>query len=87
MIEQWPDSLRGLVAALGDLERRVMWFGLGLDRGEWGDTEPRTTAEIGEIVGLARDEVRTILEGLAQREQGRLELPPDCRERHFGVLA
>lgn len=77
MTEQWPDNLLGLVADLDDLERRVMWFGLGLDRGEWGDTEPRTAAEIGEIVGLSRAEVRTILEDLAQREQGRLGLPPE----------
>jgi len=49
-----------------------MWLGLGLDRGEWGGTEPRTAAEIGEIVRLSRDEVRTILENLAQREQGAL---------------
>lgn len=77
MTEQWPNRLLGLVAELDDLERRVMWFGLGLDRGEWGDTEPRTAAEIGEIVGLSRDEVRTILEDLAQRDVGRLGPPPE----------
>jgi DNA-directed RNA polymerase sigma subunit (sigma70/sigma32) len=75
--EQWPDNLLGLVADLDDLERRVMWFGLGLDRTEWGDTEPRTAAEIGEIVGLSRDEVRTILEDLAEREEGRSGPPPE----------
>jgi DNA-directed RNA polymerase sigma subunit (sigma70/sigma32) len=70
--EQWPDDLLGLVADLDHLQRRVIWFGLGLDRGEWGDTEPRTAAEIGEIVGLSGDEVRTILEDLARRDEGRL---------------
>jgi DNA-directed RNA polymerase sigma subunit (sigma70/sigma32) len=75
--EQWPDNLLGLVADLDELERRVMWFGLGLDRSELGDTEPRTAAEIGEIVGLSRDEVRTILEDLAEREQGRLGPPAE----------
>ena len=80
MTEQWPDNLLGLVTDLDDLERRVIWFGLGLDRGEWGDAEPRTAAEIGEMVGLSRDEVRAILEDLAQREEGRLDGSPDPSE-------
>ena len=74
--ERWPDDLLGMVAELDDLQQRVVWFGLGLDRVEWGDAEPRTAAEIGEMVGLPRDEVRTILEDLAEREQERLGRQP-----------
>jgi DNA-directed RNA polymerase sigma subunit (sigma70/sigma32) len=74
--ERWPDDLLDRVAELDDLRQRVVWFGLGLDRGEWGDAEPRTAAEIGQLVGLSRDEVRTILEDLAQREEGRLGRQP-----------
>jgi DNA-directed RNA polymerase sigma subunit (sigma70/sigma32) len=74
--ERWPDDLLGLVAELDDLRKRVVWFGLGLDRGEWGDAEPRTAAEIGELVGLSRAEVRTILEDLAEPEEWRLGRPP-----------
>lgn len=76
MTERWPDDLLGLVAELDALHQRVIWFGLGLDRGEWDDAEPRTAAEIGEMVGLSRDVVRTILEDLAQREEGRLGRQP-----------
>jgi len=71
--ERWPDDLQGLVADLDDLQRRVLWFGFGLDRGQFPAAEPRTAAEIGEIIGLTRDEVRTILEDLAERSGGRLD--------------
>ena len=72
MPERWPDDLEGLVADLDDLQRRVLWFGFGLDRGQFPEAEPRTAAEIGEIIGLSRDEVRTILKDLARHSEGRL---------------
>jgi DNA-directed RNA polymerase sigma subunit (sigma70/sigma32) len=71
--EQWPEELEGLISELDDIQRRVIWVGLGLDRGQWGTAEPRTAAEIGEIVGLSQDRVRAILAELAEEEARRAQ--------------
>jgi RNA polymerase primary sigma factor len=47
------DDLEPLLAKLGADDRRLLTLRFGLDRGE-----PRTLEEVGEELGLSRDEVR-----------------------------
>lgn len=66
---EWPEEILKLLGSLTDLERQVFLLRSGLDRGE-----PRTLEEVGEAVGLSRQEVRAIEAAALQRLK---DLDPD----------
>ena len=60
--EDCPEEIRKLLGGLTDLERRAVILRFGFDRGD-----PRTLVEVGEALGLSRQEVRVIEAGAFAR--------------------